>query len=147
MIVPDVNLLVYAHDERSPSHEAARDWWQRAVNGEEVIGMPWPVVVAFIRLTTSPRLFANPLHPRDAVDIVQELLDRPNVQVIHPTEKHLTLVKSLLIQAKMGGSAVPDAHLSALAIEHQATLYSHDRDFRRFSGLRLRDPLYGRTGG
>ena len=141
MIVPDVNLLLYAVDSGSPRHEPARGWWETALRGPEPVGVPWVTILAFLRLTTNPRVFARPLKPAQAFDVIEAWTMQPHVVPIEPTLRHLRIVRGLLDTAGTAGNLVTDAHLAALAIEHGATLCSADADFSRFPGLRWSNPL------
>lgn len=141
MIIPDVNLLIYATDELSAHHAPAHRWWSATLNGHEAIGLPWATSLAFIRLTTNPRVFLTPLQSRQAVDVVRGWLSRPQVVPVEPTARHLDLVAGLLDETGTAGNLVTDAHLAVLAIEHGAVLYSADADFSRFAGLTWVNPL------
>lgn len=141
MILPDLNLLIYAYDQRSPFHVAALGWWEEALSGSQLIGLPWQVSLGFVRLTTSPRNFSQPLSVAQACDVVAQWYRVSNVRVLEPGPGHLAVLQECLQGAGMAGPLVSDAHLAALAIENRATLYSHDQDFRRFPGLRFKDPL------
>ncbi len=141
MILPDVNLLLYATDELSPRFTPARAWLEDSLNGEETVAFAWSVLLAYIRLTTKPLVVSSPMSVDDALDIVDGWLRLPNVIVVHPTDRHLAVLRELLGPLGTGGNLAADAHLAALAIEHGATLCSSDGDFRRFAGLRWTDPL------
>lgn len=143
MILVDANLLIYAYDGSSPSHEAARTWLEEAVSGYEPVGLAWQTVLAFLRIVTHPRVFERPLLIDEAVAIVSTWLGQPSVRLLQPTDRHWTLLSRLLPHAQARGPLVMDAHLAALAIEHGATLHTTDRDFRRFSDLRVVHPLEG----
>lgn len=137
----DVNLLIYAVDESSAHFSRAHPWVQGVLGGRETVGLPWAVLLAFLRLTTKPQLMTSPLTAADALGFIDGWLARPNTVVIHPTERHAAVLRELLTQLGTGGNLVTDAHLAALAIEHGAELNSCDADFSRFPGLRWRDPL------
>jgi toxin-antitoxin system PIN domain toxin len=137
----DVNLLLYAIDETSPRFEPARSWLEETLNGNETIAFSWQVLLAFLRLSTKAQVAATPLSVGQAVDLIEGWLAQPQVVVVHPTERHLAVIHDLLTPLGTGGNLTADAHLAALAIEHGATLYSSDGDFRRFAGLQWRDPL------
>ena len=141
MIVPDVNLLLYAHDEAAPQHPAARRWWEALVNGTERVGVPWIVAIGFVRLATHPSVLAHPLATAQAVDYVETWFRAPHVTPLNPGPQHLTLVRRALEAAGVGGNLVTDAHIAALAIEYQAEVHSNDTDLSRFPGLRWRNPL------
>lgn len=141
MIVPDVNLLVYAYDDRSSFHATARRWWEGLLNGTELVGVAWVTTAAFVRLVTHPRVLELPLVPAQALDYVEEWFRIPQVTPINPGREHLGLFRRNLEAAGVGANLVTDAHLAALAMEYQAELHSNDADFGRFPGLRWRNPL------
>jgi toxin-antitoxin system PIN domain toxin len=141
VILPDLNLLLYAVNEDSPQHERALAWWTSALTGAEPIGFPWSTVLGFVRLVTHPRIFTAPLDAAAAVDLVQGWAALPHVLTIEPTPRHLPLLRGVLDQLGTAGNVVTDAHLAVLTMEHGATLYSADADFGRFPGLRWRNPL------
>jgi uncharacterized protein len=141
--LPDVNLLLYAVDEGSAWHEPARTWVEERLSGTETLALTWVVLLAFIRLTTSPRVFQSPLSTSEALDLVDSWLAQPCVTVAHPTSRHAAVLRDLLEPLGTAGNLTTDAHLAALAIEHGAELCSTDRDFSRFAGLRWADPLEG----
>jgi hypothetical protein len=140
----DANLLLYATDERSPRHPAARSWLDGILSGDEPIAFAWAVLLAFLRLSTNPRIFEQPLSTDRAFDVVQGWVAHPSAVIIHPGDRHPGLVCQLLRPLGTAGNLVTDAHLAALAIEHGAELNSCDADFSRFSGLRWVNPLDGR---
>jgi toxin-antitoxin system PIN domain toxin len=149
VILPDVNLLIYAFNRNASHHAAARAWWENLMNGSEPVALPWTVSLGFVRLMTARRMTTAPMSPGHAVAVVRGWLARPVVEIIEPGPQHLTILDRLLTEAGVAGPLTTDAHLAALAIEHQCELHSHDTDFARFSGLRWRDPLAGtapRTG-
>ena len=143
MIVPDVNLLIYAHNDMAPHHDAARGWWESLLRGSERTGLPWIVVCGFLRLTTQRGFYERPLTPEQATDTVSDWFAVPSVMPLNPGGQHLAIFRRLLVEAGVGGNLVTDAHIAALAIEHQAELHSNDGDFVRFNGLRWRNPLLG----
>lgn len=109
--------------------------------GPETVGLAWSVLIGFVRLSTNPRAFLNPWDVEEALDVVDGWLSQPAVTVVHPTTRHSAVLRDLLRPLGSAGNLTSDAHLAALAIEHGATLYSHDGDFARFAGLRWMDPL------
>ena len=141
MKLPDVNLLVYAVDESSPRHEPARAWVEDRLSGTETFALAWVVLLAFIRLTTSSRVFQSPLTAPQALDLVDSWLAQPCATVVHPTSRHAAVLRELLEPLGTAGNLTTDAHLAALAIEHGAELCSTDMDFSRFTGLRWTNPL------
>jgi toxin-antitoxin system PIN domain toxin len=143
MIVVDVNLLIYAVNRDSPDHEKAKSWLESAVSGNETVGLPWIVLLAFLRLTTRAGIFQKPLTVQAAFDLVYTWLHQPSVTVPEPTARHLRTMRDLISPLGTGGNLTSDAHLAALAIEHGAELCSADADFARFARLRWRNPLAG----
>jgi uncharacterized protein len=141
MILPDINLLVYAYNAADPQHALARSWWQNTIKTGNTVGMPWIVAGGFIRLMTHPRVLRNPMPVTDATALVREWLAQPNVLIIHPGSRFPELFFGYLKTVGAGGNLTTDAQLAALAVEHQAELHSGDADFSRFAGLRWRNPL------
>lgn len=141
MRIPDANLLLYAVDAASPRHAAARRWLEDRLSGTETVGFAWVVLLAFLRLGTNPRVFRDPLSPREALDLIEEWLAQPCAAVVEPTDRHPAILRDLLEPLGTAGNLTTDAHLAALAIEHGAELCSSDADFSRFPGLRWTDPL------
>lgn len=141
MIIPDINLLVYAYNLDAPHHRSARSWWEALLNAEEPVGLPWATALGFIRLTTSGKVLVTPLVGRVAIEHARGWLARPNVDVVEPGPRHLEILGRMVDAAGTAGNLTTDAHLAALAIEHQAEVHSNDVDFARFPGLRWRNPL------
>lgn len=141
MIIPDINLLVYAYNRSAVMHERARVWWEDVINREQPVGLAWVVALGFVRLTTHPSVLAAPLSPLDALSRVRGWIDQPGVRILEPGPRHVDLLNELFRATGVGGSLTTDTHLAALAIEHQAELHSNDADFARFPGLRWRNPL------
>jgi toxin-antitoxin system PIN domain toxin len=141
MILVDANLLVYAHVASSPGHDRARDWLDAQLNGSSQVALPWPSVLAFVRLVSNARIFARPLPVSAAWKQAASWLDLPVVWMPVPTERHREILGQLFDGVGFRPNLVPDAHLAALAIEHGLTLCSADGDFARFQGLRWENPL------
>lgn len=141
MKLTDVNLLLYAVDSAAPRHAVARRWLETELSGSETFAFAWSVILAFLRLSTSPRVFESPMTPAEAFDLTESWLAHPNTTVVHPTERHTALLRQLLVPIGTAGNLVSDAHLAALSIEHGAELCSSDADFSRFPGIRWRNPL------
>jgi hypothetical protein len=141
VIVPDVNLLVHAHNTDSPAHAAARRWWEDLLNGTQPVGLAWVATLGFVRIATHRQILSRPMPVAEACDRVREWLARPYVAVLEPGERHAEILFGLLETLGTGGNLTTDAHLAALAMEHQAELHSTDADFGRFTGLRWRNPI------
>lgn len=141
MTLSDVNLLLYAYDSSSPFHARARDWLEARLSGAETFAFAWISVLAFIRLSTNPRLYLRPLSVDAALALVDDWLAQPCATLVHPGARHTAVMRQLLIPFGTAGNLTTDAHLAALAIEHGAELCSADADFSRFPGLRWSNPL------
>ena len=141
MIIPDVNLLVYAYDSTSPFHERARSWWEGALSGSRSVGIPWIVILAFVRLVTHPTLSENPMTVVQAREAVMAWLSVSHARVLVTTPATVNLFFDLLIAAGTGGNLSTDAMIAALAAQYGGCVYSNDRDFGRFSGILWQNPL------
>ena len=141
MIVPDVNLLVYAYDRDTPFHLESRRWWEDLLGHGTPVGLAWSVVWGYVRVMTNRRIRVTPLSTDAAIADVRRWLEVPAVSIIEPGPAHLALVERLLHETAGTGNLVTDAQLAALALERQAELHSNDTDFARFAGLRWRNPL------
>ena len=141
MILPDINLLVYAHNAAAPFHEPARRWWEDLLTREQPVGIPWAVTLGFVRLVTHPAVLTVPLDPSAALDRAAAWFAQPSVEPLHPGPRHLSIIRTLFVTTQVAGRLTTDTHLAALAIEHQCELHPNDNDFERFPGLRWRNPL------
>ena len=142
MIVPDINLLVFAYNRGAPQHDEALRWWQTLVNGTEIIGMPWVVSTGFIRVIANTTVATPYLSPAAATAEVRRWLEREHIIPINPAERHLEYLERNLAIAGATGNLAPDAHIAALALEYGAEVHTHNvRDFRRFPDLLWRNPL------
>ena len=141
MILVDANLLLYAEDQGSPQHASARTWWDAKLSEAEPVCLCWTVLAAFIRISTNPRVFDQPLSIEQAVIRVQSWLEQPCTRIVRATERHWLVFQKLLLDGQAAGNLVTDAHLAALAVEHGCELNSTDADFARFPSLRWRNPL------
>jgi toxin-antitoxin system PIN domain toxin len=141
MIIVDVNLLLYAVNRDAPLHAKAKAWWQSVLNGAEAVGIPWNVVLAFLRLTTKPGAFGKPLLPDQAFGVAAKWLECLHVSIVDPGPEHLETLRGLIVPLGTAGNLTSDAHLAAIAIGLNAQLCSSDGDFARFSGLNWKNPL------
>jgi len=141
MIVPDANLLIYAHHQDSEQHETSLRWFEAAMSGTEIVGLSWLTIWAFVRISTNRRIFDPPFSADEASAIVSQWLERPQVSIIEPGEKHWEILQRCLREGQCTGPLAMDAALAALVIEHGATLCTADRDFSRFPGLEWTNPL------
>lgn len=143
MILVDANVMVYAHVSSTEQHHRARRWFDARLNGNAPVGLPWPSLLAFLRLVTNPRVFTHAAPVEAAWQQVTRWLSSPVVWIPAPSDRHAEVLGELLEATGARGNLVPDAHLAALAIEHGLTLCSTDGDFARFPGLDWRNPLGG----
>ena len=141
MIVPDANLLIYAYDTAAVQHRAARIWLEKIFSASELVGLPWQTVSAFIRISTNIRLTGDRFSTEKAIGIVQQWVDLKQVRLLTPTERHWTIFQRMLVEGQVRGPLTTDAELAALTIEYGGVLYTTDRDFARFPGLRWVNPL------
>jgi toxin-antitoxin system PIN domain toxin len=138
----DANLLLYASDETSGYQSRARIFLDDVAAGDELVYLFWPVVMAYLRIATHPAVFERPLAPADAVANVDALLDLPHVQTAGEHDRFWASYKRVAADADARGNLVSDAHVVALMAEHGVrTIWTHDRDFRRFAGIDVRDPF------
>lgn len=141
MIIIDANLLIYSFVEEMQEHQKAKSWLETQLSGRAVVGLPWPSLLAFVRLTTNPRVFREPVSITRAWEQVESWLDCTVVRIPLPAERHRDILGTCLVAGGVRGNLVQDAHLAALAIENGMLLYSTDGDFARFPGLRWENPL------
>ena len=141
MILPDVNVLLYAFRTDSPNHAKHRDWLQSVVNGETAYGMSPEVLASVMRVATHPRIYARPSRLEDAAAFSTMLLEQPHCQIVQPGPRHWRIFCDLCRRAGASGNLVQDAWLAALAIESGCEWITTDRDFARFEGLRWRTPV------
>jgi toxin-antitoxin system PIN domain toxin len=140
VIIPDVNILVCAYNKDAKQHEAAREWWERTLTQPQPVGLPWVTILGFIRISTQRRIIEHPMFTHDAIKRVRSWLELPNVEIISPGENHSDILFRLIEEVGTAGDLTTDAHLAALAIEHQGQIVSTDADFARFRGLRWFNP-------
>ncbi|MEQ1912687.1 MAG: type II toxin-antitoxin system VapC family toxin [Vicinamibacterales bacterium] len=143
MIIPDINVLIYAYDSESPFHEQALTWWQNCLSGTEPVGLVPVVLFGFVRVSTSPRAFRHPMATTEATGHLRSWLGQPIAQMLTPSAQHVEQVVGLLDQIGTAGNLVTDAQIAAVAIEYDATVHTSDTDFVRFPGVRWLNPISG----
>ncbi|MGH6777178.1 MAG: TA system VapC family ribonuclease toxin [Bradyrhizobium sp.] len=143
MILVDANILLYSCNAAADLHVESRDWLDEKLNGTAQVGLPWPSLLAFLRIATNPRAFRHPLTMTVAWEQVSNWLSAETAWTPEPTSRHAAVFGNFLALPGVYGNLVPDAHLAALAIEHGLTLCSTDGDFARFPGLTWLNPLIG----
>lgn len=141
MIVVDANLLIYAYDLDSAHHKKSLSWLEELLSGVEAVGLPWQSVSAFLRVITNRRLPGTRVTLEQAVQVVDEWLQQPNVQVLVPADQHWSVLRQMILEGRASGPLVSDAEIAAITIEQGGVLHTTDRDFARFLGLRWKNPL------
>lgn len=141
MRLVDANVLVYSFTTSFPQHERARAWLDERLSEPVPLGLPWPSLLAFVRLTSNHRIFERPVSVAAAWRQVDEWLSCEWVWVPSPTARHRAILGNLLSATGLGAEHVPDAHLAALALEHGLAVVSTDADFSRFPNVRLENPI------
>jgi hypothetical protein len=141
MILPDANLLLYAYDASSQFHARSAEWWSDCLSGAESVALVSPVLLAFVRLGTSRRVFEQPMTPAEAARHVRSWLERPMVEHVPVIESDLLAALDDLIRLGAGGGLTTDAVIAAVARRLQATIHSADADFERFENIVWENPL------
>jgi toxin-antitoxin system PIN domain toxin len=141
MILPDVNILVYAHSERAVDHHRFKDWVEGLIQGNEAYGISDLVLSGFLRIVTNPRIFTPPSAISDALAFADRIRNQPHCVVVAPGQRHWDLFTGLCRTAGARGNLIPDAYLAALAIESGSEWITTDGDYARFPGLRWRYPF------
>jgi uncharacterized protein len=137
----DLNLFIFSVNEDSAHHAKAKSWMEAQLNGTENIGIPWLVILGFLRIMTNGKIFPNPLSEVQATNLIDDWLHNPLVRIPDPEPGHWNLIKELILETGTAGNLTSDVHLAAIAIGHRAKLYSLDADFSRFKGLRWEKPF------
>jgi toxin-antitoxin system PIN domain toxin len=144
VIALDTNILVYAHREDSPFHAAAFECVRRSAEGRAPWALPWPCLHEFFAIATHPRIYDPPTPAAKALDQIDAWLESPSVVLLAESPVHWATLRELLVKARSAGPAVHDARIAALCLQHGAReLWSADRDFGRFPGLKVVNPLIG----
>jgi toxin-antitoxin system PIN domain toxin len=141
VILVDANLLIYAYHPRAEQHVKARSWLEEILSGSEMVRFAWLSLWAFIRITTNPRAFERPLTGTEAENAVASWLGQPIAGIVEPGEHHFDILRVLMKEGQVTGPLLMDAALAAIALEHGAVLHTTDRDFVRFPGLKLSNPI------
>jgi uncharacterized protein len=141
VIIPDINLLLYAEIDAHPLHPAARRWWEEALGGDRQVGLAPVCLFGFLRLATNRRVFTAPLPVGDAIDRIEAWLERPNVTTLIPGRDHLQTAFRLLARLGTAANLTTGVQIAAHALELNGEVHSNDADFARFEGLRWINPL------
>ena len=138
----DVNVLLYASDRASDGHVRARRFVESCAAGPEILCLTWPTLMSYLRIATHPRIFSAPLSPAEALNNVSALLALPQVRALSEQDGFIDVYKRVAGDIPVRGNLVPDVHIAAILLQHGVrTLYSNDRDFRKFESLDVRDPF------
>lgn len=141
MIVPDINLLLYTFNASAPSHSLAVQWWEELLNSERTVGVPWVVLLGFLRLMTGRHVLVAPYTPAEAVGLTEQWFALPNVRLLPSTQHTWRLLSDMIVRYELSGAIVTDAAIAASALEHRAVVHTNDSDFQQFEGLRTHNPL------
>jgi len=138
----DVNVLLFASDTASPFYQRAAEFLEERAKGPDILYLAWSTVMSYLRISTHPAIFANPMQPAQAAHNAETLLRLPHVRTLAEEDGFWDLYREVTQQMPARGNDVPDAHLATLLRQHGvATLYTNDRDFRTFDFLTVRDPF------
>ena len=138
----DINLLLYASDRASPLHAPAAAFLADTLGASRLFYLGWPTVMGYLRIATHPRVFEAPLSPREARENVDTLIAHPYARILSEREGFWEVYRDLTADLPVRGNLVPDAHLTAILLQHGVTrLYTNDADFRRFPSLEVRNPF------
>jgi toxin-antitoxin system PIN domain toxin len=137
----DANILLYAYDADSEKHDKARAWVEEVFSSASPVGLPWQTVSAFLRIVTNPKLTGNRFTTAEAIEIVQQWIEQPNLRLLGPGENHWDILRQMIADGQARGPMITDAQLAALTLEYGGVLHTTDRDFSRFPGLRWKNPL------
>jgi toxin-antitoxin system PIN domain toxin len=143
LILVDANLLLYAYHPRAEQHAASKAWLEAVLGGPELVRFAWLTLWSFLRISTNPRAFERPLSTPEAGAAISSWLAQPSAGILDPGERHWEILLGLMREGQTAGPLIMDAVLAAIAVEHGATLYTTDRDFARFPGLKWKNPLVG----
>lgn len=141
MILSDANILIYAYNTDAVNHEKCKNWLAEQFSKPEPFAFSWQTITAFLRITTTPRIFPQAFTQAEVHGFVNDWLACQNVKILTPTGRHWQIFERLLVETKITGAKTMDAHLAALALEHGVTLATTDRDFATFKGLKTLNPL------
>ncbi len=144
MTLVDANVLLYAYDSGSPHQEASKRWLEAELSSGRSVGFALVTLLAFVRIASDRRVFSRPLTPNEACSLIRAWLALPNARMLQPGPRTWTILSDLCVSGQARGPMVMDAHLAALALEHGAAIATTDRDFARFPGIELVNPVGAR---
>ena len=138
----DANVLLFASDRSSDRHAVARDFLESCASSPEVLCLTWPTIMAYLRIATHPSIFSAPLTPDEALGNVHAMLHLPQTRVVSERDGFLDAYLHVTGRTTVRGNLVPDAHVAAILFQNGVrTVYSNDRDLRKFEVLDVRDPF------
>ncbi|HEV2360186.1 MAG TPA: TA system VapC family ribonuclease toxin [Acidimicrobiales bacterium] len=137
MKLVDANVLIYAVNRDDPKHRISKAWLDGALSGGETVAFSWMALLAFLRIATKPGIFPRPLSVDEGLTVIERWVDAPAAAIVEPAKNHYETLAGLLRRTGTGGNLTTDAHLAALAAEHDADVVSFDADFDRFGISRV----------
>ena len=140
-MLPDTNVLIYAHRRDADRHEEYRDWLESLIDGPEPYAVSDHAVMRAIRTVMSPRVFSHPAMLDDALAFADQFRNQPHAHVVSPGPSFWGIFTDMCGQVSARGNVITDAYLAALAIEHGCEVVTADSDFKRFPGVRVRAPF------
>jgi toxin-antitoxin system PIN domain toxin len=143
VICPDINLLLYATFSTFPEHSNAKSWWDEILSGSQPVRFAYVVILGFIRISTNRRVLSAPLTVAQAVQVVDDWIQQPNVELIAPADGHWRNLKTMISKSNAGSNLITDTHIAALAADYGLVVYSNDTDFARFPDIKFVNPLKG----
>ncbi len=141
MILVDANLLLYAKIKSFPQHIKAKKWLDEVLSSDTEIGFPWESIIAFVRISTNPRIFKRPISAQNAWKQVEQWLNCPFAWIPQPAKNHFQILERQISFCAADSGLIHDAHLAAIAISHGLTIYSADNDFNRFKEVSWKNPI------
>ena len=142
MIAIDTNIIIYAHRYDNPFQKRAQEWLEHVFQKEDICAIPYHCIIEFLAISTNPRIYKDPTPPETAFEQIENLLECDNVKILSEIENQLSLVKELSLNTAIKGSEFHDVRIAAVCLENGVSvLYSADRNFSRFSKLKVVNPL------
>lgn len=138
----DTNVLLHASDESSSFHRPAIELLEALASGPDLVYLFWPVALGYLRISTHPAIFQKPLSAAEAMANIDDLVSRPHVRTGGEADGFWDMYQEVATQVRVRGNLVPDSHIVALMRQHGvSTIWSHDRDFLKFPGIKVQDPF------
>ena len=141
MIIPDLNILIYAYNASAKEHAKAKAWWEQQIGSGELIGIPWVVLLGFLRILSGTKVVEEPYRTEELFSIIDSWLSYTNVQPLEQTLESYQVLKELMIELNLSGASTTDASIAALAFANKAKVATNDTDFFRYKELELLNPI------